>query len=305
MKMFGWIDRGLAVQAGFDLNGANQPIISMDNSTRYACGLCSYKSKFWNLFRQIAANPVGRILLYRLLVEIRRHDNANNGIAEQNIVHDNRRNGYRNILVEYGADGWWWSGLNATITFCNNPNNEVATVVNQNAPHTAMKRRELCIALFHEMLHWYHYLRDCIRANVESGLPYTNNANPILAFYFDINPNNPGNTWGNGDMVRVEEIRTILGVSQNINGRNGAHIVGFLHGDDLSENLFRCSLSFQRSLRRQSNIPMRYGNGGIINNQTFQNQILLAYNVARNAMSLVEINAVGNWPFTINNAVSP
>lgn len=67
--------------------------------------------QFWETFRTIASNPVGRVLLYRLLIEIRRVDSVTGeGCCGENIllfpnISDNfvpSRNVYRSIKVEAG-----------------------------------------------------------------------------------------------------------------------------------------------------------------------------------------------------------
>ncbi|MDR2372155.1 MAG: hypothetical protein LBD60_03345, partial [Puniceicoccales bacterium] len=48
-------------------------------------GTPAERMSFMGMFRTIAANPAGRVLLYRLLIEIRRQNAANNGCCEQGI----------------------------------------------------------------------------------------------------------------------------------------------------------------------------------------------------------------------------
>ncbi|MDR2464504.1 MAG: hypothetical protein LBD36_02775, partial [Holosporales bacterium] len=284
--------------------------------------LCShdYAIDFVRLFRQIASNPVGRILLYRLLIEIRRQNNNRNDAVEQGIarnmhqdgaINDQRKN-CRMSQVEYDTNGWSWTSLSSTICFSNNPKQKVSTVVSDGT-FTALRKRELCIALFHEMLHWYHYLRDPARADIENHVIHGNN-NSILRFYFfNINPNTPGNTWGMGNDVKVEEIRTILGVIPDINGQDGQPIVGFLNGDDLSENLFRCALNYQNIqniLNKSARVYMRYGEGGPVDN-TFANQISLAHSVTRTSINQIipivagAVGPMGYWVFTEGSAIAP
>ncbi|MDR0740654.1 MAG: hypothetical protein LBF34_03010 [Puniceicoccales bacterium] len=68
-------------------------------------GTPAERMSFMRVFRTIAANPVGRVLLYRLLIEIRRQDVANNGCCEQGIVIKLaillRRNNAREICITF------------------------------------------------------------------------------------------------------------------------------------------------------------------------------------------------------------
>jgi hypothetical protein len=113
MRMFGWKkpnDTREEIKAGFDPNGnIRQPIITFNGTTRelynrvkvHAVDDAKHKF-FWQLFRQIASNRIGRVLLYRLFIEIRRTDgNSKGGVAEMPSIHKNERNQYRSIRVGY------------------------------------------------------------------------------------------------------------------------------------------------------------------------------------------------------------
>ena len=63
---------------GFDNGGVPEVIIKL--------GSPGLRKQFWRTFRDIAADPVGRVLLYRLLIEIRRVDDSGNGCCENGIT---------------------------------------------------------------------------------------------------------------------------------------------------------------------------------------------------------------------------
>ncbi|MDR0556109.1 MAG: hypothetical protein LBG20_03870 [Holosporaceae bacterium] len=309
---------GIDIKAGFGNappGGGNQPrqkIILLDASMTHVgcCRSCSYDyhDNFWNLFRQVAANPVGRILLYRLLIEIRRIDNTGDGIAEVTlgIRPSAIRNRSRRISVIRTHGNEWNFFPDGRIEFADNNNSPIPTVIDRN--RTALKKRELCIAMFHEMLHWYHCLRDTVRMNVENPHDLSANLNnPILNYYFGgVNPNTINNTWNQDNQrVAIEDMRTILGVTPGINGLDGNPINNFLNGDDLSENLFRCALNYQNIAQRRPRVYMRYGGSIIIHDVGSLNVIVLAHNVAFTTMSAIVINAAGNWTFVKNGAISP
>lgn len=84
MKMFGVVDMNGAVsenendyiKAGYDGNNNNKRIISYDASMN------EYKETFIDNFKKIASTSVGRVLLYRILIEIRRKDGNGNGVEQ-------------------------------------------------------------------------------------------------------------------------------------------------------------------------------------------------------------------------------
>jgi hypothetical protein len=287
MRMFGWdktddnhpdsvVDR---IKAGFDKNNKTIEIITL-NTKNYKLydGICvatatnEGRKLFWQLFRQIASASVGRVLLYRLLIEIRRADKKKVGIAESSELHAKERNQYRTVTVAYCrkkylnnniiSDGFFFDkelaedGTKMGILFAKNTETEIPTVNGNLFPLRAASarpdkkyiiqlKRPLYIALFHEMLHWYQHLRYYLRArneltvNIETG--ENTQHNDMLNYYYPSSdpkkPIDPGSFWRNDSLfsisgsVRVDEMRIILGIPKGT--------VGFLNGDDLSENLFR------------------------------------------------------------------
>ena len=66
---------------GFNSTGTPTHIIQVDPSAP-----AGFEQQFWRTFRSIAEDPVGRVLLYRLLIEIRRVDDSNKGCCEDGIT---------------------------------------------------------------------------------------------------------------------------------------------------------------------------------------------------------------------------
>ena len=127
----------------------------------------SFKKDFWKTFRIIAADPVGRVLLYRLLIEIRRVDGpGGNGCCGDDVVLPRRynltnRNNCRSITVNLAIDGCSFNSLHHIINFTKDDTKETTTLkVVANTLTTSKEVRTSDIALFHEMLHWFHYLRN-------------------------------------------------------------------------------------------------------------------------------------------------
>lgn len=105
------------------------------------------------------------------------------------------------------------------------------------------------ITLFHELLHWFHNIQNYSRYISDRRLDMAQ-PNSIYAFYYSgvsashapwIPPAAP-------DRIEGEEMRTILGynayhpVKKTIKNAAIMEAPGFLNGDELSENLFRCFL---------------------------------------------------------------
>jgi hypothetical protein len=97
MRMFGWIpaddtpsntsESEGRLQIGF--KGENEPtaIITLESGDDKNPEHQEEKKHiaFWRAFRQIAADPVGRVLLYRILIEIRRQGGGS-GTVEQQVI---------------------------------------------------------------------------------------------------------------------------------------------------------------------------------------------------------------------------
>jgi hypothetical protein len=243
--------------------------------------------KFIKAFLTIAANPVGRVLLYRLLIETRRVDFMNNGCCANGIVtmpYLGTRNFARSIFIDYDEDnllfvqrsnGQWGINFNQKDT----DSNFIRIIANQ--LDTVNGQDFLDIGLFHEMLHWFQLLRHPVRFFKED----IRECNPSKYMY--LSRCYYGNvsehfTWGGLDH---QEMRTILGApdyrvaaerklfhldallkndpGNGIAANGGGFLppgLRFYNGDDLSENAYRMA-------RHTATNPvrMRFGHGENIN----------------------------------------
>jgi hypothetical protein len=225
-----------------------------------------FDRNFWQVFRAIASNPVGRVLLYRILIEIRRQ-NAGVGCVENSVLLNDAfiqdRNNCRSISIHQGANAYDEGTHQILFTF--DDTKEVNTVSinnNVNAIEIIRHPRSSDIGLFHEMLHWFHSLRDYKRYCLDGHGAYDRQefANLItpagaiingvyqigaMAYQIDIASHHyngiaPADNGRRQVSARpwdgdYEEMRTILGVPV---GYSAMH---FKNGDDLSENLYRLS----------------------------------------------------------------
>ena len=123
-----------------------------------------FERQFWQTFRMIASNPVGRVLLYRLLIEIRRMENHRKfGLFEGGIKTVNR-NELRSIEIKYAnMEDFSFDEEDKCINF--DPSDTTINTMtfdptNQKVA-TALDGQDdtLDIGLFHEMLQWFHCLR--------------------------------------------------------------------------------------------------------------------------------------------------
>ncbi len=222
-----------------------------------------FKQQFWQAFRTIAANPVGRVLLYRLLIEIRRLDGPGgngcwgDGIATTDPTLKNR-NKTRSIEVYYSNKSSFNFSKQRINIFLQNKTLQTFKIENGYLT-TAGENRTGDIALFHEMLHWFHHLRHhqrCLDNKQINGFKYNTRCYYGSGYELCV--------WG--AEIKEEEIATILG---SPNYRQETHInlmpkkcffhndpgdsfyvenLGyvqqpdkFLNGDDLSENVYRVS----------------------------------------------------------------
>lgn len=240
---------------------------------------------FWITFRQIAANPVGRVLLYRLLIEIRRVGSNNTGVQASNIqiMASNiikilrKRNNLRNIVIEWNNRD---SHSGNRIRF--NTNSRYCPTIlniNGNQAEIGMVWCDPTQRFFHELLHHFHQLQDKNRHDEEkTGIFVKDLLNPkFLSNYFWYGLQNasnnihkiasilPWSSWRTPTFllrsglinlenlkIKLEELRTICGspsAALYLQVTRNAPSFRIHNGDDLCENLFL------RSLRR----PLRFG----------------------------------------------
>ena len=220
----------------------------------------SRANTFRTIFRQIACSPIGRIFLYRLLIEIRRRSlNDNNGTTEdfdQMPYMEGLRNNARSITVSYGfyetmytdphVQEWRYFPATLTksskisITFDSVP---IFIIQGKKMIRHDTTTEEIAALMFHEMLHWYQDLRAYQRTQNERVLISESGISSQMTFQSCVQEwYNTIEYWIDGEYFRGDELRVICG-NMNENARN------VLCGDDLSENAFRYF----------SNLPLRFG----------------------------------------------
>ena len=287
--------------------------------------LMAFEQTFWQTFRTIAADPVGRVLLYRLLIEIRRFDDRLAWCCEDTSCDDGFRGSSRTITIYKSSSGCEYSG-----SCLNVKTEDVATLVlkmmgpAQNVS-TYPKVRNLDVGLFHEMVHWFHYLRSPERYtnNSERGPQFFKYA--MRCYYGDqtelavwdsyVNSEDIATVLGSPNYAREEHrdfmLRntfckfshldeggrkpicvTVDGVRQYIpfKGR-------FLNGDDLSENAYRCS----------KGLPMRFGHTGspiaCFPYSDIPNRFWLAHQVACDCYQEITGHAPDKWGLCPGQAI--
>ena len=226
-----------------------------------------FRKVFWQAFRLIAADPVGRALLYRLLIEIRRTDDTAIGGCcgdDVEVVDLAERNNCRNIAIIRGREfAFYIRGLvevnfdtMLTATVLSKNSNGKVTTGQEAIPHD--------IGLFHEMLHWFHFLRNPDRYTVGGSNDPNVFKYALRCYYGD---QNELAIWGGN--TDSEEIANVLGapnckdvryqgliapdafLTENPGEATKVIVRGnpqyvpnsdmFLTGDDLSENVYRIS----------------------------------------------------------------
>lgn len=175
LAMFGLIKHeGKYLQMGLDLKVKAQRIITMDRSMDEET-----QSTFIKNFRRIASVSVGRVLLYRLLIEIWRTD----------------KEGEKNIIIKHGHKGNSFSAKQQTIKFLAQDPTQLTGVINKAAEgffdFTELKNsnRPDDIGLFHEILHWFHFFRYKERFEQERKIDVGNSGSTDIVVIGDYSPN--------------------------------------------------------------------------------------------------------------------
>ncbi|MBR1734216.1 MAG: hypothetical protein IJ730_02020 [Alphaproteobacteria bacterium] len=256
----------LAPQMSFAADGSSAHIITV-NTTGAPANFCK---DFWQIFRIIASDPVGRILLYRLLIEIRRFNHNGKGCFGTDVKSQANiqiRNASRSIVISFNDSNSFKEttvkkesikllatnvsfdeqahinfSVSARKTIVIGPKTDDSYFLNK-------EERSNDIALFHEMGHWYHFLRDTDRLANENINP--NNKleklieNSIGKYFYDnlegINEKDrikiSAESWCKfskfGQLITYEEMKNILGIPIDLSD--------YKNGDDLCENLYRIS----------------------------------------------------------------
>lgn len=247
--------------------GMSGPIINFDSSM-----LQTDIDSFLESFVKIAGNPFGRMLLYRILIEIYRNDGKGGGCCEvEEKTLDtlpwvdllNLRNITRTIFIEKGT----------TYEFTkNSPAKHVAIIISSRLEDvTVLKDISSTIskgnivvgltecpsdvALFHEMLHWFHFL---VR-------PYFSTLELVpLTWQGLVEPETIGHFfYGSKQSVVQNEILISTKPWEGSSENNAAHEdILTICGSDASWCLYYCGSELSENLYRFSQrLPCRVGHG--------------------------------------------
>lgn len=214
---------------------------------RYGAISSNDEEQIREAFNQIANNTIGKLLLYRILIEAKKKPFSlyiTSAPAFFNVVWD------QNIY-----------GLGLSPKLAKQLNFPVFADIK--ADSTVMYREnepDLDVAIFHELVHLFHKLTNYARSNnYASGKDSEGKSDirrhPLFLYYYgdhkscNINDNNWRTSlfvWNslkpkNIGCVNFEEMLTICGLPANS--------IGYAVGDELSENLYRAS----------KNSPLRFG----------------------------------------------
>lgn len=191
MKMFGVIDKNGGNSDGDD----NYVKAGGDNVTTSSCRIISFdasvdgtlvddpdipntqiprRALFEREFCKIASNPVGRTLLYRLLIEIRRKDRNNYGVCGEDVLFNEKkfltsRNNCKNVLISMGKESGY-THCPCVITLCNQRQQRgtISCRCSNGTIEIVRSNTSIDCDLFHEMLHWFHCLRDYKRYCIDT-----------------------------------------------------------------------------------------------------------------------------------------
>jgi hypothetical protein len=271
------------------------------------------------------------VLLYRLLIEIRRVDEQDgSGCFEDGIMLTppflNCRNKCRSLTICFDEK----SSFNFKKAYINiNPGIKQHSVLSQNDGFltTVLADRTGDISLFHELLHWFHYLRNPQRISI-------GNVQYVTKFYYD---GQIDNVWGTQNLDKIaEEIATILGIPNYNNGAyhklmpqvmfplidDGVSFsikIGqitqyipnygrYLNGYDLSENAYRCAKS-ETEYPKSPTYYMRFGHISYENMNPvvvppIPNRFQLAHRIAKDCfLNITGSLQVLNWNLKKGQAI--
>ena len=269
----------------------------------------AWKTSFTNAFRKIASDPVGRVLLYRLIIECTRLDITNmdkpfNCCAQDIIIPTkniaDRKNCCRLQISTDPKSDMAFSPRG--ILFFNLTDTSGLNVFTKKTTQTFDTFEEetfpLDIGLFHEMLHWFHFLQHptkFINANKKEANVFKY---PFRCYYGDATDII---TWHSAIRIDAEEIATILGCPHynneehiklipldaflmknkqptDIETRRGYIPASdkFLNGEDLSENTYRLS----RSKNAKEKCYLRFGHNSECIDETDIYEIPQRYELA-------------------------
>ena len=249
-SMFGLYEEKLL---GFNIRNEACKIIDFELGGLNSFEADDFTSAFRMNFHKIASVSVGRVLLYRILLEIQRISIDENGCmenaADKKIL--NQRNLCRSIVIQKSNHGNSFFlddkdkvGINFTPS-ANHMEINVISITKESTTKIIKKSRTDDIGIFHEMLHWFHALRDMNRLMLEINVK--SKTRNIYAFASNIIMKNENTMLWMGQnnkefIIKMEEFRTIMGYTVNVIKKGGDMLYSVgnpLNGDDLCENLYR------------------------------------------------------------------
>lgn len=208
----------------------------------------SLKNLFIKELKKIASTSVGRVLLYRILIEVRRHiQDSNIGTCGNDIVliaNSSFRERNRSIEIDKGQSQYVKGSGRIKFDVTNIRNAVIGRRKNLYS-YIATDPTLNDVNIFHEMIHWFHYLRNPGRQTLEEKvssdeLCQISESDGVYQCYWGMLDDgtsrerlNSMTPWRADDacqQVLLEEIRTMLGMPKN---------ASYIEGDDLSENLYR------------------------------------------------------------------
>jgi hypothetical protein len=252
-------------------------------------------SMFWQQFRIIASDPVGRVLLYRLLIEIGLVDSTGVSCFRHHLINVGWETITRvdkvTLTVKAEKDSQYSQSSSeisldslplATFYNVEDPPAHKDGILDSQVVTHIVKNRVLiqplavpsrswplndAVGLFHELLHWFHFLLDPKRylggadsaiKNSDLGNIVTVDGNTIVIghYYYGALRNVydseeeekaevSAKTWYGSNNINYEEMLTILGGPPKDSYVFNNSITNYHEGDDLSENLFRLSLGLK------------------------------------------------------------
>ena len=259
VSMFGLSDwEKTSLNMGFNTKNELCKIINfdpeLDRDPTKSAESQAFKATFIANFRKIASVSVGRVLLYRLLLEIRRTDLTGNGCIdatlEKSLSEDDlqKRNNLRNIIIKNADKNSFGSG--GYIKFHDSKDTKETNAISsermERVPIIRYARTD-DVGLFHEMLHWFHALREIKRFRIEKNIDSKTNDEDIFKSTMHMEDEKIILWYGEKNKsddelaVKMEEFRTIMGYTVKVT-KNSEEIYvpdEAQNGDDLCENLYR------------------------------------------------------------------
>lgn len=152
-------------------------------------------SQFWHIFQRVAANPIGRMLLYRILIEVCRRDSSGYPCEEkqENIgfIFNNNRNKYLSLnICKTNDDNWRFDKAEGKIVYSLNLPNYTSVMLTNIDKYqfatTTVRLTDRSIVLFHELLHWFHCIRKNDRYTADRTSISVDTLKPsIYTFYYE------------------------------------------------------------------------------------------------------------------------